>query len=136
MSASSHSSSLKTGRAPTLEDMMPRERFAATSECNILLPAGCSVDSGGEDPNIALLRRPSPKAESCRFRSAAESAWYEDGGEFARNVAGTDDAIGPYRAIWEMPWLSKDAGSGTSMTLRPFCFGESGMRPFSFGGEP
>lgn len=136
MSESSHSSSLYTGRAPTLEDMMPRERFAASSECSTLLPTGCSTDSGGDDPSMTLLRDPSPNAESWRFRIAAESTAYEDGGEPARNLAGTDDAIGPYRAMWEMPWLSNEAGSGTSMTLRPFCTGESGMRPFSFGGEP
>jgi hypothetical protein len=70
-------SSLYVGRAPTLEDIIPRERLAASSECNILLPTGCSTDSGGDEPNAAmpLPRRPSPNAESCRFRRAGESAW-------------------------------------------------------------
>jgi hypothetical protein len=95
MSESSHSSSLNAGRAPTLEDMMPRERFAASSECSTRLPTGCSTDSGGDEPSIALLREPSPKAESCKFRIAAESTGYDDGGEPARNLAGTEDAIGP-----------------------------------------
>jgi hypothetical protein len=99
MSESSHSSSLYTGRAPTLEDMMPRERFAASSECSTLLPTGFSTDSGGDDPSIALLREPSPNAESWRFRMAAESTGYEEGGEPARNLAGTEEAIGPYRAM-------------------------------------
>jgi hypothetical protein len=137
MSVSSHSSSLYVGRAPTLDDMIPRERFAASSECSILRPTGCSTDSGGDEPNPAIpLRRPSPNAESCRFRRADESAWYDDGGEFARNLAGTEEAMGPYRAMVETPWLSKDAGSPTSITLKPFCVGEMGSRPFSFGGEP
>jgi hypothetical protein len=65
MSVSSQSSSLYVGRAPTLEDIMPRERFAASSECNILLPTGCSMFSEGDEPNAAaLLGMPSPKAES------------------------------------------------------------------------
>ena len=77
MSVSSHSSSLYVGRAPTLEDMIPREDRAASSECSILLPTGCSTDSVGDEPKAPspLLRRPSPNAESCRFRSADESAW-------------------------------------------------------------
>ena len=137
MSVSSQSSSLKAGRAPRLDDMMPRERLAASSEWSTLLPAGCSTDSGGEEPSPAIpLREPSPNAESCRFRSAGESAWYEDGGEFARNLAGTDEAMGPYRAMVETPWLSNEAGRPTSMTLRPFCVGEMGSRLLSFGGEP
>lgn len=45
MSASSHSSSLYVGRAPTLDDMTPRDRFAASSECSTLRPTGCAIDS-------------------------------------------------------------------------------------------
>lgn len=83
-----------------LEDMTPLERFAASSECNILLPTGGSTKSGGDEPKAAaLVLEPWPNAESCRLRRAEESAWYEEGGEPARNLAGTEDAMGPYRAM-------------------------------------
>src|SRR5690242_21938959 len=47
MSASSHSSSLKTGRAPTLLETSARERLAASSECSMRGPGGGSAGSGG-----------------------------------------------------------------------------------------
>lgn len=86
------------GCAPTLAEIMPRFLRTPFSECMMRLPTGCPTESGGEEPRLTDL--PSPKAELCKFRSAAESFWYDAGGEI---FEGTEAAIGPYRAIWEIP---------------------------------
>lgn len=121
--SSSSQSSFKAsgGRAPTLEDIMPLGRFATISECMMRRPVGCPFDSGGDEPNAAaMLLELSPNAESCRFLRAGDSPRNDEGGDPVRNFAGTDEATGPYRAMCDTPWLSKEAGSCTSMTLRPF----------------
>jgi hypothetical protein len=138
---SSSQSSLiaRGGWAPTLAEIILGCR-ENRSECIILLPIGSSVVAGGEDAKLPLpFKWSSPKAELCRLRNAEESIGRmgeEDGGDMSSpNREGTDAANGPFLAMCDTPWLSKEAGRGASSTLRPFCIGDIGNRP-SFCGEP
>jgi len=67
-----------------------------------------------------------PNAELCKSLRASEVpiilvALSEGDGDSRPNLDGTEAGQGPkgYRAAFEMPLLSKDAGSGASSTERP-----------------
>ncbi len=54
-------------------------------------------------------------------------------GESSPNFDGTEEGHGPYRAAWEMPLLSNEAGSGASRTESPLMF--TGDKPDRTGSD-
>jgi hypothetical protein len=113
--------------------------FIVRFECMILWPKPSSPDPRGEDPKSGPLERASrPYTELCKFRTASVGRvaflGNDDGGDSRPNLEGTDAATAPCLAIYEMPWLSKDAGIGASSAVR-CATGDIGFR-VSSRGEP
>lgn len=120
---------------PTLADIMGLGR-ENLSECRGLFPKLIgSSKVGGEEPANTPSRVVSPSPRRVLPRKALLGN--DEGGDSRPwpRRGGTDDANGPWRAACEMPWLSKDPGSGASKTLRPLAFGDAPKR-LSFIGEP
>lgn len=74
-----------------------------------------------------------PNAEVCSIFRVSDVrlslALLRDGdGDSSPNWLGTEAGQGPYRAAWEIPLLSKEAGSGASIAERPFATA-TGERP-------
>ncbi len=118
-----------------LVDIMPG--FAIRCECIIRWPKPSSPDPGGDEPmSRPLVRDSLPYAELCRFLTASVGRAVLTGNEFEGdsrpNLEGTDAATAPCLAIYEIPWLSKDAGIGASRTLR-CATGDIGFRLTSRG---
>ena len=141
LNANSSSSSGTCSRClGKLDDMKPVLTLTARFECIIRCPKPSSPDPSGDEPRSGprAARESLPYTELCRFRTASvgRAAFFgkEDGGESRPNLEGTDAATGPCLAMYEMPWLSKDAGIGASRALR-WATGDIGLR-FSSRGEP
>jgi len=106
-------------------------------------PADGLLDGGILGERCSLL----PKAEVWRSFKASEvleslAALSDGEGDSRPNLEGTEDGHGPagYRAAFEMPLESNEAGSGASRTERPFAFAGDNARPYrlasSSRGEP
>ncbi len=131
-SQSSATEALERGR---LADIIPG--LATLFECIVRCPKPSSPDPRGDEPRSgSLIRASLPKAELCKFRTASVGmvvfAGNELGGDSRPNLEGTDAATAPCLAMYEIPWLSKEAGMGASKTLR-WPIGEMGFRSSSRG---